>query len=136
MSVEPGPHDLNLKRLVIGPQGKGTLLKVEPAFYEKLGEQFGDFSSHVLIQQFEFEEAWSTWEMHPKGDEFVYLLDGNTDMLLFENGKEERVNISRPGEYVVVPRGVWHTALPKEKTRLLFVTPGEGTQNADQPPGR
>lgn len=136
MPVDPGPHDLNETRLVLGPEGEGTLLAVGPSFYEKLDKQFGDFSGHVLIQQFEFEEAWPTWEMHPEGDEFVYLLEGDTDMLLFENGKEERVNVSTPGEYVVVPRGVWHTAQPKERTRLLFVTPGEDTQNAERPPGR
>jgi hypothetical protein len=33
------------------------------------------------------------------------------------------------GSYVVVPKGVWHTARTSVATRMLFVTPGEGTEN-------
>jgi hypothetical protein len=50
-------------------------------------------------------------------------------------GADERVvRVSEPGSYVVVPKGAWHTARPHAPTTLLFVTPGEGTLNAEQPP--
>ena len=31
-----------------------------------------------LITEFAFTEDWPTWEMHPDGDEFVYLLEPET----------------------------------------------------------
>ena len=34
-----------------------------------------------------------------------------------------------PGSYVVVPKGTWHTARTSVPTRMLFMTPGEGTEN-------
>ena len=44
------------------------------------------------------------------------------------------VRVSEPGTYVVVPKGAWHTARPHAATTMLFVTPGEGTLNAESPP--
>jgi len=32
-----------------------------------------------------------------------------------------------PGDFVVVPRRVWHAAKVHRPSRLLFITPGEGT---------
>jgi hypothetical protein len=39
------------------------------------------------------------------------------------------VNLSRPDEYLLVPKGTWHTARTAVPTNMLFVTPGEGTEN-------
>lgn len=133
MAIDPGPHDIDAVRPVLAPDGAGTLKPVTPNFYEELGE-FGDFLGHVLIQRFAFSEPWPTWEVHPEGDEFVYLLEGDTDFLLRHNGEEHRVRVSEPGTYVMVPKGAWHTARPHAPTTMLFVTPGAGTLNAEQPP--
>ena len=46
---------------------------------------------------------------------------------------EDVVTLSEPGYYVIVPRGVWHTARVREPTQMLFVTPGEGTENREEP---
>lgn len=35
----------------------------------------------------------------------------------------------KPGEYVINPRGVWHTADIPMETTGLFVTAAAGTQN-------
>ena len=134
MAIDPGPHDLNQVRFVLAPNGNGTNKSVSETFYQELDEEFADFSGHVLIQQFSFDTPWPTWEVHPKGDEFVYLLSGDTDFVLREGGTERTVRVSEPGSYVVVPKGAWHTARPHAATTLLFVTPGEGTLNAATPP--
>ena len=34
---------------------------------------------------------------------------------------------------IVVPRNTWHTAKVSEPTQMLFVTPGQGTINAEHP---
>lgn len=134
MAIEPGPHDLEQVRFILAPDGQGTNKPVTEQFYQELDTDFPDFGGHVLVQQFTFADAWPTWEMHPEGDEFVYLLAGDTDFLLREGGDERKVRVSQPGSYVVVPKGAWHTARPHAPTTLLFVTPGEGTLNAESPP--
>lgn len=135
MTVRVGPHSLDLTRVVFGPGGAATLKAVSPAFYQELDAEFQGFRDHVLIQVFRFDEAWPSWEVHPQGDEFVYLLSGDTDLLLRTDDGERSVRVSEPGSYVVVPRGTWHTARPHEATAMLFVTPGEGTLNAGTPGG-
>lgn len=135
MSSTPGPHELELTRMILGPKGEATLKQVTPTFYEELDRDFGSFAGHVLIQHGEFDEPWGIWEMHPRGDEFVYLLAGETDFLVKRPGEPvETIRVDRPGSYVVVPRGAWHTAEPRGLCSLLFVTPGEGTAHAPEPP--
>jgi hypothetical protein len=34
-----------------------------------------------------------------------------------------------PGDYVLVPRGIWHTVRVHTPSSVLFITPGEGTQH-------
>ena len=133
MSIDPGPHDLDAVRYILGPSGEGTNKVVTPNFYQELDEDFDSFHRHVLVQRFQFDEPWPTWEVHPEGDEFVYLLEGDTDFLLKIDGGERVVRVSQPGSYVVVPKGAWHTARPHAPTTMLFVTPGEGTLNAENP---
>ena len=134
MAIEPGPHDLDAVRFIFGPTGEGTTKATSPAFYEELDQQFESFRGHLLIQRFTFDEPWPTWEVHPEGDEFVYLLEGDTDFLLRRDGVDSSIRVSEPGSYVVVPKGTWHTARPYTSTTMLFVTPGEGTLNEVEPP--
>ena len=134
MSVEPGPHHIERMRYILGPSGTGTVKPDSPTFYQELDEEFPEFRGHVLIQRFSFDSPWPTWEVHPEGDEFVYLLKGDTDFVLRVDGEESVVRVNEPGTYVVVPKGAWHTARPHTATTMLFVTPGEGTLNAEEPP--
>ena len=46
---------------------------------------------------------------------------------------DETVRLSEPGAFVIVPRGTWHTAKVNVPTTMLFVTPGQGTENREQP---
>lgn len=129
----PGPFDIDAARPVLAPDGSVTPQAVTPDFYAALDRDFGGFAGHLLISQFAFAEPWPGWERHPHGDEFVYLLSGNVDFVLWQHGCERIVRVDRSGCYVVVPRGVWHTARPHAPTTMLFVTPGEGTEHADGP---
>ena len=97
--------------------------------YEELDRDFQGFRGHVLLSCHTFKEDWSSWERHPAGDEIVCLLSGAATMILEEGGAEEAVRLEKAGEYVVVPKGTWHTARTSVSTTMLFVTPGEGTEN-------
>ena len=134
MAIDPGPHDLDQVRYILAPDGNSTNKAVSARFYEELDTDFGDFRGHVLVQNYTFEEPWPTWEVHPEGDEFVYLLEGDTEFLLKVDGEERVLRVKDPGTYVVVPKGVWHTARPRARTTMLFFTPGAGTLNAETPP--
>ena len=54
-------------------------------------------------------------------------------MILRMPAGDESVTLDEAGTYVVVPRDIWHTVKVSEPTRMLFLTPGEGTQNEAEP---
>ena len=69
------------------------------------------------------------WEMHPEGEELVYLLSGAVDVEL-DDGTDRRVVALRPqAPCLFNPRGLWHRFIVHEPSRLLFVTAGVGTQH-------
>ena len=128
-------HHIEKTRAIFRPDNLVALKTVTENFFPELDNDFGDFADHLLVSQYDFEEKWPTWEIHPHGDELVLLLSGDTDMVLATDDGEEVIRVSTPGEYVIVPRGTWHTARPYAPTSMLFLTPGEGTLNALEPGG-
>ena len=127
------PFSMDTTRAILEPGGKVTAKQVTPAFYEELDKEFDNFTGHSLVSTFEFDADWPTWEIHPNGDEIVYLLSGDTDVVLWAPDAETTIRMDTPGTYVVVPRATWHTARPRKPTTMLFITPGEGTINAESP---
>lgn len=98
------------------------------SFWHLPASEFARYGQGWMISEFTFTQDWPTWEMHPHGDEFVYLLSGAVEMLLERGGAIETIALEGSGA-VVVPRGVWHTARVKMPSRVLHVTRGEGTLN-------
>jgi mannose-6-phosphate isomerase-like protein (cupin superfamily) len=72
--------------------------------------------------------TWDTWERHPAGEELVVLLSGRVDLVLDLDGSEQVVAL-HPGQAMVNPPNVWHTARVHEPGQALFVTPGRGTEH-------
>jgi mannose-6-phosphate isomerase-like protein (cupin superfamily) len=71
-------------------------------------------------------------EMHPDGDELLYLVSGAIQVWLELDGGDRTVDVE-PGQAVVVPRGVWHRVLLKEPSRLVHITPGPGGDHRPLP---
>jgi quercetin dioxygenase-like cupin family protein len=71
---------------------------------------------------------WSFWERHPAGDEIVFLISGRITVIQEIEGSERRVPLS-PGGATINPRGAWHTTNVHEPGKVLFVTPGRGTEH-------
>jgi mannose-6-phosphate isomerase-like protein (cupin superfamily) len=115
--------------VVVEPDHKAIPIAVTPAIYDELDKQFENFKDRLLVSAFNFESDWSSWEMHPAGDEIVCLLSGDVTLVLDRNGAEQIIHLRDPGSFAIVPKGTWHTARTAVPTRMLFVTPGEGTQN-------
>lgn len=108
-------------------------LKVSSDIYQKLDERYNGFRSYTLISAHEFNEDWPTWEKHPAGDEMVVLLSGRAEFILRRHSGDETIELEETGSYVIVPQDTWHTARIGEATSMLFITPGEGTQNEISP---
>jgi len=102
-------------------------LNVDSNFWESLEKgELGDFSR--LISFFCFDEDWKTWEKHPNGEEFVFLLEGDITLILETNGDKREVVMNDTFSFVIVPKDTWHTANVSKSAKMLFVTPGEGTE--------
>ena len=118
---------------VVKPDLQMDQLPVGPDFYQSLDADYDGFKGHTLVSAHRFTESWGTWEQHPKGDEMVILLTGRAELRMQTATGEESSILERPGAFVLVPKGIWHTASIDEPTTMLFVTPGEGTLNAEAP---
>ncbi|MBW4547665.1 MAG: hypothetical protein KME25_24970 [Symplocastrum torsivum CPER-KK1] len=129
MSGEIDRFSLSSTYVVLEDNGDAIPVAVSDRFFEDLESKFGDFKGKRLISHFTFDKDWETWEMHPAGEELVCLLSGQVDLILAQDGVEHTVQLSTSGSYVLVPRGTWHTAKVHTPSSMLFITPGEGTQN-------
>jgi len=116
--------------VVNGPDLRSATIGVSPTIYEELDRQFEGFRGRTLVAAHHFDRDWPSWEMHPAGDEVVVLLSGSATFVLDEK-PQRTVTLAKPGEFVIVPRGTWHTARIAEAATMLFITPGEGTQNRE-----
>ena len=112
---------------------RGAKAVAEPRFtgmewYEGYIERHGDdLDEGRLVSLFRFEESWTSWEMHPAGDEVVCCLQGR--MTLHQelpNGSNESWELG-PGEYAINPPGAWHTADADGPVVALFITAGKDT---------
>lgn len=78
---------------------------------------------------------WDQWERHPAGEEILTLLSGEMELILDIEGGEQRT-VLKAGQTFIVPRGIWHRAIVREAGRLMFVTPGAGTEHRPVAAGR
>lgn len=89
----------------------------------------GDGTDGRLVSLYRFSEPWDAWEMHPAGDELVVCTAGTITLIQDIPGKGEVRTTVGPGEYVINPAGVWHTADVNEPAEALFITSGIGTEH-------
>lgn len=98
-----------------------------PDWYESYGAAHEvDGAEGRLVSLHTFAEPWDSWEVHPVGAELVVCVSGAIT-LHQEVDAGVRVVMLGPGQAVVNPPGVWHTADVDREATVLFVTAGEGT---------
>lgn len=68
------------------------------------------------------ENAPHGGEMHADGDEILYLISGRARVVFINSGDGDIE--MRPGDGLVVPRGVWHRVDIIEPCQIVYVTPG------------
>lgn len=116
--------------------GLGATVSAEPAFtgdmqwYDAyVNRHLSDGVEGRLVSMHTSDTSWKMWEMHPHGAELVLCTAG--EMTLHQehpNGSTTQV-ILRPGDYVINPPGVWHTADIAVSATAVFITAGVGTQH-------
>lgn len=96
----------------------------QKGFWSTLGERELDGRLVGLVRM----SRNTAWEMHPDGDEMLFLLSGSMDVVLDRRHEEEVIKLTA-GRMCVVPRDVWHRQLVTEPGDLLFATPGPSTEH-------
>lgn len=124
--------NLTTNYAVLSPKGLSETLTAESfwkiAFNPKHPKN--NRSMGYLVSTYEFDEDWKSWECHPHGDEVVYCVSGALTFLLEKAGGNEKVAL-RAGQFFVIPKNTWHTALVKKASKALFITWGYGTKHRD-----
>jgi mannose-6-phosphate isomerase-like protein (cupin superfamily) len=69
------------------------------------------------------------WERHPAGVEMLCVLEGRVVLTLMEDGGTETDVLLESRHGTVVPRGVWHRLHVACPGKILFVTPGQGSEH-------
>ena len=126
-------RDIASTYVVVNDKLEAETVDVTDDLWKEIDERFGDFAGNSLISSFAFDDDWPTWEIHPHGDEFVMLLSGDSEMTLALPDGDSTVRLNEPGAYVIVPKNTWHTAKVHTPTRMLFITPGQDTENRETP---
>ncbi len=65
-------------------------------------------------------------EMHPDGDEVLYLIDGKVRVTLETDPVQELQML--PGDGIIVPKGVWHRVDILEPSQIVYLTPGPNSE--------
>lgn len=109
------------------PDERALAMEGGAKFWQGIAER-RDLDQGRLMGCTDQKGNWSHWERHPAGDEILTLLSGEMAIVLETDAGEQRATL-RPGETFIVPKGVWHRGIVTVPGRLMFVTPGAGTEH-------
>jgi len=74
----------------------------------------------------------SEWERHVSADEIVLVMEGETTLILLSNG-EETPNLLREGEFLIVPKNIWHRFETSKSVKVFSVTPQPTEHSVEKP---
>jgi len=68
----------------------------------------------------------SPWEMHPDCEELLHVIEGQIDVeVLPVDGGTGSITCLEAGSFLIIPRGYWHRQTIRQKTKELYLTPGQ-----------
>ena len=62
------------------------------------------------------------WHHHEEEDELFFVVQGELRMRVREGGTEQEFTI-RPGEFIIIPRGVEHLPSAEKETHVMLLEP-------------
>lgn len=125
------PASIKAQFVVFNPEQQASIEPADATLYQRLEQNYNGFQGHTLVSCYEFSEDWTSWELHPAGDEMVILLSGQVTMLLQHEHGLEQIELLRVNDFCLVPQNTWHTAKVIQPAKMLFVTPGAGTSHRE-----
>jgi mannose-6-phosphate isomerase-like protein (cupin superfamily) len=75
--------------------------------------------AHVKVVKLQGEFLW---HHHDHEDELFYVVKGELRMQVREDGAEKNFTI-RPGEFIIIPRGIEHLPSAEAETHILLLEP-------------
>jgi mannose-6-phosphate isomerase-like protein (cupin superfamily) len=117
--IEPG-RPLDLSREVVGfdrSDRRARLVEQQPG---RPPRRIDGFSVGAPLLT---EDAPHAGEVHPDGDELLYMVSGKITVRLELPEGDRTVDVAA-GEALVVPKGTWHLVTLREPGRLVHITPG------------
>jgi mannose-6-phosphate isomerase-like protein (cupin superfamily) len=129
--------DLGTTYLHLNGSGDALSVALTPTFWQELasGEHRSPGVARIagedgwLVARFPVRDGISHWEMHPRGDEILVMLEGAIDVVLEQSDGTTRTVPLETGAACLVPRATWHRLLPRAPGHLLAVTYGKATQH-------
>ena len=68
-------------------------------------------------------QGLSAWEIHRKGDEFVQILSGSTELIILEKSKEKTILQMNEAMIALIPKGTWHKFNSEKGVTIMTSTP-------------
>jgi mannose-6-phosphate isomerase-like protein (cupin superfamily) len=124
---EQPAFDLTKTYVHLNAAGGAEREEVDADFWARISTR--PYEGVRLLAAIHHDADSPVWEMHPSGDELLYLLTGALSVVLEEADGAERMIEMRAGAACIVPRGTWHRLAVSEPGTMLFITPGAGTQH-------
>jgi quercetin dioxygenase-like cupin family protein len=128
-------YDITSVPIHLGPGGTARPIDGFDWSEERLAryvqETASDGADGRMVMMFHMGGAWTNWERHPLGAEVVIACTGRHRFVQELDGDQLVVELG-PGEALINPPGVWHTADSTEAGWVLTITPGIGTEHRDR----
>jgi quercetin dioxygenase-like cupin family protein len=74
----------------------------------------------------------SKWERHSIGDEIVFVVEGETTLIILVDGKEIPYTLGS-SELLVVPKNTWHRFETSKAVKIMSVTPQPTDHSIERP---
>ena len=123
--MTPEIHSPNDVYLHLGAGPEVGLEPVTETFWADIDSR-SDLMAGRLVTGISTAGDWSVWEMHPEGDEIIVVTSGSCRFFLDDDVDTASAVVTAP-EYIVVPKGTWHTMDEIEPGQAIVITWGEGT---------
>ncbi|MGA2371059.1 MAG: cupin domain-containing protein [Candidatus Korobacteraceae bacterium] len=75
--------------------------------------------SYVKLVKFQGDFMW---HHHDNEDELFFVIKGEMRMKVRKDGSEREI-VVRPGEFIIIPRGVEHFPSAAEETQVMLLEP-------------
>ena len=112
----------------LAPGGRARLLPLDADFWPALAEGRLTLAGR-LVSTHDMKQGVAHWERHPAGEELLIAISGTYRIEVEQPADRRETTVLAAGEVFLVAPGLWHRVGVETPGRLMFITPGEGTEH-------